>query len=163
MLKTVMIVTVMFMMAALCSTSLAAQDTGGASARLILGTGILYLDEPAQFLGGGSIRIPMVKRLGAEPEFVVVPGSRFTQWTLMPNVSLDLRGPGRAVIPYVIGGLGYLHELDKAIEYERSDWAFHGGVGARIVAGKGLFIAPEFRIGHDIRIVVGLGYLFAGT
>ena len=78
----------------------------------------------------------------------------------IPNVVFDLRGPGEKVTPYVIGGVGYSSELDKSINYKRSEMAWNGGFGARVRLKGGLFISPEFRIGSFMRAAVGIGYQF---
>lgn len=120
-----------------------------------------YLDEPMDFAAGGSVRVNLPRRFGVEPEFLVSRGSRFNQWSFVPNVTFDLTSPRGRVTPYVTGGVGYLHELDKSINYRRSDLTWNGGIGARVRLGGRLFAAPEFRL-VDLapRVSLGLGYQF---
>jgi hypothetical protein len=132
----------------------------GASMRLTAGYGMTYLDEPWQGTFGGSVRIGVSPRFSIEPEFVVSPGSRFTQWTLIPNVVVNLADPESTVVPYLIGGIGYFHELDKAIDYTRNELAWSIGVGIRVPGRKGVFFSPEFRLGHITRMALGAGYSF---
>ena len=87
-------------------------------------------------------------------------GPRFKQWTFVPNVALDLADPGAKVTPYVIGCLGYFHELDKAINYRRGELAGNRGIWARVLVEGRLFVAPEFRVSHISRVAVSLGYGF---
>ena len=147
---------------ALACVSPAAAQTSSVrgSVRVTAGWSMQYLDEPWHFAGGGSFRLYVSKRLSIEPEFITAPGPRFRQWTLVPNVAWDLAAPDNRITPYVIGGIGYFHELDKSINYKRSEMAWNGGVGVRVLLGGGAFFSPEFRIGHITRVAFGLGYLF---
>ena len=63
---------------------------------------------------------------------------------------------------YPIVGIGYLRELDKAIDYSSGGLALYGGFGARINVSGGLFVAPELRLGvHTFpRLTVSVGYDF---
>jgi hypothetical protein len=119
-----------------------------------------YLDEPGEFARGASVRIYLPRRFSLEPEVMASRGLRFNQWTLIPNIAFDLRDPAARAVPYLIGGLGYFHELDKSIRYERSELAWSAGIGTRIRLRGGLFAAPEFRVGHLTRVSISLGYLF---
>lgn len=58
------------------------------------------------------------------------------------------------------GGVGYFHEVDKSIDYKRSELAWNGGIGLRVRLSERIFLAPEFRIGHLTRATISLGYLF---
>jgi hypothetical protein len=124
------------------------------------GYAMLYLDEPWAFAAGGSMRLYVYKRLSVEPEFMMARLPLFKQWTFVPNVALDLADRGAKVTPYVIGGLGYFHELEKMINYSHGAVAWNGGIGVRVRAGGRLFVAPEFRVGHISRATVSVGYVF---
>jgi len=128
--------------------------------RATIGGAKQYLDEPWHFTGGGSLRFYVLKRFSVEPEFIVAPGPRFKQWTFVPNVALDLADPGNRVTPYVIGGIGYFHELDKSIDYKRSEMAWNGGIGVRLRLAGRTFVSPEFRVGHISRVAVSVGWMF---
>ena len=119
-----------------------------------------YLDEPWRPIFGGSIRVNVRGRLGVEPEFILSRGPRFRQWTLIPNVVYDLRDPAGQATPYLIGGVGYFAELDKSINYRRSEPAWSAGFGVRVRLGGRLFVSPEFRAGSITRAAVSLGYEF---
>ena len=154
-----LLVLVLSAMAATMPVVAQSPDVRGA-VRGTVGYGMLYLDEPWAFAAGGSMRLYVYKRLSVEPEFVTARGPRFKQWTFVPNVALDLADRGAKVTPYVIGGLGYFHELDKMINYTRSELAWNGGIGVRVRAGGRFFVAPEFRVGHITRATVSVGYVF---
>ena len=144
-----------------CTRPVAAQlPTHRGSVRVVAGYALKYLDEPWEFALGGSASVCLSRRFSIQPEVVVSRGRRFNQWTFVPSIALDLRQPGKRVAPYVIGGVGYFHELDKSIHYKRSEMAWNGGVGARILIGGGAFLSPEFRVGHLSRVTIGVGYLF---
>ncbi len=159
MLRQVLCCLLILTLAAAMPVAAQSSDVHGA-VRGTAGYAMLYLDEPWAFAAGGSMRLYVYKRLSVEPEFMTARGPRFKQWTFVPNVALDLADPGAKVTPYVIGGLGYFHELDKMINYTRGELAWNGGIGVRVRAGGRLFVAPEFRVGHITRAAVSLGYVF---
>ncbi len=128
--------------------------------RASAGYAMQYLDEPWRPAAGGSVRFNVTRRFGVEPEFVIAPGPRFSQWTLIPNIVYDLRDPGRNAAPYIIGGAGYFSELDKSISYKRSEPAWSAGFGVRVRLAGGMFVSPEFRLGSITRAAVGAGYQF---
>lgn len=91
----------------------------------------------------------------------VSPGSEYERWYVVPNVLFDLRGPGRSVTPYAIGGIGYGREHDKHVTWHRDYTAWYGGIGARIALNERLSAEPQFRLGDDEgRFVLGIGYRF---
>ncbi len=123
-----------------------------------------YMDEPWQFIGGGSVRVCVTGRLSVEPEVAVSPGSEYSRWYVVPNVLFDLRKPGSNVMPYAIGGLGFGRESQEGVDWQRSYMAWYGGIGVRLKVNDRVFVASEFRLGDDEgRVVVGVGYQFGGT
>ena len=144
-----------------CSAQATAQTSVNSGyVRATAGFTKLYLDEPSQFIGGGSFRANLLKRLGIEPELLATRGSRFAQWSVAPNLVVDLTDPDGRATAYVIGGIGYVQELDKSIRYTRRSLTWSGGIGVRVFVGDRVFFAPEFRVGTMSRAVVGLGYTF---
>ena len=121
-----------------------------------------YLDEPWQFIGGGSVRACVTERISVEPEISVSPGSQFDRWTIVPNVLFDLRKPGGTIMPYAIFGAGYGSESDNRFGFRRSYMVWYGGIGVRVSSNGHLFVAPEFRIGDDLgSFLLGIGYHFS--
>jgi len=131
----------------------------GLSARFTAGMALQYLDEPWVRALGASVRIPLHGRFSLEPEFAAA-GSVYRQWTVVPNLVVDLSDRRKRAVAYLIGGAGYLHELDTRMRYERQDWIWYAGVGVRVRAGKRVFVSPEFRIGGLVRAAVSIGYFF---
>lgn len=120
-----------------------------------------YLDEPLQFAGGASVRVCLISRISIEPEVVMSPGGHYERLTAASNVLVDLSRPGGDVVPYALGGIGYGREQDVHVDWHRTYLALYGGVGVKIQATDSVFIAPEFRIGDDLFLVlVGVGYQF---
>jgi hypothetical protein len=84
-------------------------------------------------------------------------------WLFMPNVSFDFRSVDNRVVPYVIGGVGYLRVTDGFVRLFSVDtWVAEGGGGAKIYVNRNVFIAPEARIGSELylRVGVSVGYTF---
>jgi hypothetical protein len=131
------------------------------AARAAIGALQPYFDEPWQFAGAGSVRACVTKRISVEPEVTASPGSHFARWVAASNVLVDLRAPGKQMMPYAIGGIGYAREHDKHVSWHRSYLALYGGVGVRANINEHLFVAPELRIGDDLGILLlGIGYQF---
>lgn len=150
---------------ALLSTPLAAQGPAcSPSVRASVGALQPYLDEPWQLIAGGSVRLCVLGRLSVEPGVAVSPGSEYERWYAVPNVLVDLRGPGRRVTPYAIGGVGYGREHDTHVTWHRDYIAWYGGIGVRVTLNDRMFAAPEFRLGDDEgRFVIGIGYRIGGS
>jgi hypothetical protein len=79
------------------------------------------------------------------------------------NASYDFRSLDKRVVPYVIGGGGYLRVSDGIVRrFTVGSWVAEGGGGAKIYIQRGVFVAPEVRIGSEVyvRATVSLGYTF---
>lgn len=131
----------------------------GLSARFTAGMALQYLDEPWVRSLGASVRIPLHGRFSLEPEFAAT-GSVYRQWTVIPNLVVDLSDRRKRAVAYLIGGAGYFRELDTRIHYEREGGIWNAGVGVRVRAGKRVFVSPEFRVGDLARAAVSIGYFF---
>jgi hypothetical protein len=115
---------------------------------------------------GGAVRVYVTSRLAIEAEAGYLRLNRdHYDVLLLPNVSYDFRSLDKRVIPYVIGGAGYLRTTDRFLSgsFSSSTWVAEGGGGAKIYLTGGLLIAPEFRVGSElhIRAGAGLGYTFS--
>ncbi len=129
------------------------------SARFTAGAALQYLDEPWVRALGVSVRIPLWWRLSFEPEFATA-GKVYRQRTIIPNLILDLGDRRKQAVTYLIGGIGYLHELDTRINYKHDGSIWNGGVGVRVRVSKRVFVSPEFRVGNLARAAVSIGYFF---
>jgi hypothetical protein len=113
---------------------------------------------------GGSVRYYVTRRFAIEPEaaYLIGPGDD-RDITLIPHVSLDFR-PGSRVRPYVIGGVGFHHFRDKigAFSITSNQWVVNGGFGVTVPLTDRFFIAPEFRLGFEtlVRVGVAVGFVF---
>lgn len=120
-----------------------------------------YLDEPWQAIASGAVRVCVAGRLSVEPEVARSSGSHYERWYVVPNVIVDLRGPGHGVTPYAIGGVGFARERDTYVTWRRDYAAWYGGIGVRLAFQDRWVVVPEFRLGDDEgRLTVGLGYQF---
>jgi hypothetical protein len=114
---------------------------------------------------GGAGRVFVSPRVAVGPEFLYLHASGIEHdWTLTGNVSFDLmrESPTRAFTPYIVAGAGLLSQttLVGTGPYTSKDGTFSGGAGARIALGKRFFIAPEFRMGFEpeVRVGVAIGW-----
>jgi hypothetical protein len=115
------------------------------------------------FVIGGSARIRIFRGLGLEPELTYMYRSQQDRdFILVPNLIWEFRRKDR-VVPYLIGGFGLLHHLERSGNYEMSgDFRVaHFGFGTKIFLNRRLFVAPEVRIGWEphIRIAGTAGYV----
>ncbi len=136
------------------SVSMVVQGTAGLTK--------VFLDEPAQITGGGSLRLYLTRRFSVGPEFLYSRGSDFEQLWFVPNVAFDLSGSRKRVTPYLIGGIGYLRCRDKRIDFTTNEVTGSAGIGVRILLSSRVFLSPELRLGsHEFpRAVVSVGYSF---
>jgi hypothetical protein len=127
-----------------------------------LGYSKVYLDEPGDVMVAGSVLLALTSHWGIEPEVLWITGDRFEAKGFAVNCVYDFREPGQRVRPYLIGGLGYVQELDRAISYRRGEMMWNGGVGVRVHFIRRLFVSPEARFGSQAvpRLTVSVGYEF---
>lgn len=121
-----------------------------------------YLDEPGGLTVAGSVGVRLTGKWCIEPEISWVSGERFEFTQVAANLIYRLGDPEKRVSWYPIVGIGYLREIDKAIDYSSGGMALYGGFGAKMKVSGRLFVAPEFRLGvHTIpRLTVSVGYGF---
>ena len=150
-----------------------------AEIRLTVGTSGFTSDQGRipHGVGGGSLRIYVTRRVSVEPEFLYMRNSPNDEDYLSEvSVAYDLTDPTKQVVPYVIAGLGVLHHRGREFGvdfvtrqprvFDNSYTAAAGsaGAGVKIFLTKGLFIAPEGRVGRQpsLRGTISIGYVFAG-
>ena len=123
-------------------------------------------------LGAGA-RFFVTSRLAIGPEVAYLTGTfeslNGSSLTVTGNLTYDLVGDDRAVVPYLVAGGGLIRQTatvgsgpgSTALQsYSSSEGTFSGGGGARIALGSSAFIAPEFRLGFEptMRIAVMIGF-----
>jgi len=121
-----------------------------------------YLDEPGGLMAAGSVGVRLMGKWAVEPEISWVSGERFEFTQVTASLIYRLGDLGKRVSWYPIVGIGYLKEIDKAIDYSSGGMALYGGFGAKMKVSGRLFVAPEFRLGiHTFpRLTVSVGYNF---
>jgi len=140
-----------------CLAQFQVRATGGAA---------IFLDEdfPSHKMIGGSLRLPLTRRLGLEPEVLYLRQSDLDDDVILaPNLTFDLTTRKRA-IPYLIGGPGWLRHRGgfPGRRFTTSEWTVSGGLGLRLFLADHLFLAPEARIGWEplFRVTFSIGYSF---
>jgi Outer membrane protein beta-barrel domain len=120
-------------------------------------------------IGGGG-RVFVTRRIAIGPEFVYLKGANSEHdLTLTGNVTIDLLREeptaSRRVVPYIAAGGGYLRQTTQVGTgpFTSSQGTVSGGVGARIALGKTFFIAPEFRMGFEPEVRIGITIGFRPT
>lgn len=111
----------------------------------------------------GSARLYLTRRLSIEPEVQYLRQSpEHYDAVFLPSVNWDFR-TGR-VVPYVTGGAGLLHSVNRNefSSFSSTEGFLSAGFGVRIYLNDGWFVAPEARVGTDFhgRASVGLGYSY---
>jgi len=165
----------------LCSLPVLAQDedrprpkaeirlTGGAS-------GFTGDDgEIPHGVAGGSFRVYVTRRVSIEPEFLYMtnnPNDR--DYLGQVSVAYDFGDSGKRFVPYVVAGAGVLrhrsqffgNDFDtgqpRVYDTSYTSVAVSAGGGVKMFLTKGLFIAPEARVGYQpsLRATVSVGYVF---
>ncbi len=112
---------------------------------------------------GAGARVFVTSRIAIGPEYVYLHGARDEHdWTLTGNATIDLlveRGPARRrVVPYITVGGGYLRQTTQIPRgpYTSAEGTLSGGLGARIALGQRFFVAPEFRMGYEPEVRIGV-------
>jgi hypothetical protein len=127
--------------------------------RLAVGwTGFLDEGSDDHAVAGGSVRYYFTPRLSIEPELMYMNGQGHHDFTLVPNIAFDF-GRGR-VVPYVIGGLGWIHSDFR--RFNTNEAFFSGGVGLKLFLTDRIYVAPDFRGGWEphLRFTGTFGFVF---
>lgn len=128
--------------------------------KAIVGYSKPFLDESGNFAAGGAMQFYLTRRFGIEPEFLVMRGSRFEEWSFVPNVVYHLSDTGKRASPYLTVGVGVLRCRQKSIDFSSTQWTINSGFGVRISLSERFFLSPEIRFGdHALpRATVRIGY-----
>jgi hypothetical protein len=123
-----------------------------------------FIDDANHLQTGGSVRIYVTPRFSIEPEFQYLRGANGHYDTvLIPNVNWDFRASGR-VIPYVTGGVGWMHSAERTrfFNFNHNQTFVQVGGGVKLRVNERWYVAPEFRVGSELhaRASVALGYTF---
>lgn len=126
-------------------------------------------------VAGGSFRIYVSRRVSIEPEYLYMRNSPNDQdYLAQASVAYDLADSSKRIVPYVVAGLGVLHHRGqffgvdfttrqpRVFDESFTAAAASAGGGVKIFLAKGLFIAPEGRIGRQpsLRATISIGYSF---
>jgi len=126
-------------------------------------------------VGGGSFRIYVTRRVSVEPEFLYMRNSPNDQdYLTQLSAAYDFAGSNKRFVPYVVAGAGVLRHRSeffgadfetgqpRVFDESYTSIAVSAGGGVKIFLTKGLFIAPEARVGYQpsLRATVSVGYVF---
>jgi outer membrane protein with beta-barrel domain len=133
-------------------------------------------DEPyPHFVVGAATRVHIWRNWSVEPEFNFMRrSSNDHDYLFQPNVVYEFKTREKRVVPYLIGGVGVVHNKSVyrdtdfvtgapvTIDTSYTTWTASAGAGLKIFLSKRLFIAPEARIGREptARATVSIGYVF---
>ena len=150
-----------------------AQERGVASVEFVTGYAG-YVDEAwdHRVMTGGVVRFAVTPRFTVGPEVVYLHGSNGShEVTVTGTITYDLfRSAGkRPVAPFVVFGAGWIRQsslvgggpgVPGLFPFSSSEGTVSGGIGARIAVGRGLFIAPDVRLGWEpeTRLTVTVGW-----
>lgn len=122
-----------------------------------------FIDEDMidHFVGGGALRFRLTPRLSAEAELVFMRGPCDDRdIVVVPTLAWDLRRGG-AIVPFVVGGAGWLRNTNAVGTglYSSSSWTGGGGAGVRIRLSAATTLTVEGRIGTEpaVRLTAALG------
>jgi hypothetical protein len=151
----------LFSITLLASTAMAAQAVEVSGS---VGTIKTFLDEPAEFAFGGSLRLPLMRRLGVRPEFIATRLVDYKRYLAIVSATWDFTDAERGVVGYLVGGAGILYTRDKRIFYSTRTTTALGGVGVRFQLPAGLLAGGEIRFGNAAfpLATFSIGYRFGG-
>ena len=164
----------------LLTSHVAAQESGSrprAEIKMIVGASDFGDDNESypHFVVGTAMRFRISRHWSIEPEFNYMRrSSNDEDYVVQPNLVYEFHPRGKRVVPYLIGGVGFIrhksvfHGSDfvtgAPVTYDTSyrTWSASAGAGLKVFVSKHLFIAPEARIGREptLRGNVSVGYVF---
>ena len=127
------------------------------------------------FVVGAATRIRITRHWSIEPEFNYMRrSSNDEDYVFQPNVVYEFNTLSKRVVPYLIGGVGFIRHKSvfngsdfvtgAPVTYDTSyrTWSASAGAGLKVFASKRLFLAPEVRLGREptARATVSIGYVF---
>ena len=117
------------------------------------------------WIAGGAARFYLTKRLAVEVETLYMRGPDSDRdFTFVPSVVYDLRGPENRTQPYLIGGAGVLwhRETFASGDFTGSSLSASGGIGVRHYLNDRLFMQGDARLGWEtfFRTSFSIGYSF---
>lgn len=127
------------------------------------------------FVVGGAARIRISHHWSIEPEFNYMRrSSNDEDYVVQPNVVYEFETVEDRVVPYLIGGVGFIRHKSvfrgsdfvtgAPVTYDTSyrTWSASAGAGLKVFVSKRLFVAPEARLGREptLRATVSIGYVF---
>jgi hypothetical protein len=132
-----------------------------AEVRLTAGwTGFLD-DAPDHHVAvGGAFRYYLSPRFSVEPELMYLGGDGdHYDITLAPHIAFDFVRSGK-VVPYVIGGVGWMHSSFG--RFTTDDIWVDGGVGVKLFLTDHMYFAPELRAGWEphFKVTGTVGFTF---
>jgi len=142
-----------------CATS--AKADPGVEVRGSVGM-VAFADDGAVLHGlyGGSARLYLNNRLSFEPEFQYLYNSSADKDVVfLLNGAFDFRGRNARIVPYVTGGVGWVHGIRP--RFSENETMVSVGVGMKAFLTNRLYISPDFRLGGPIfaRVSVAVGWV----
>ena len=164
----------------LVTSHVVAQESGSqpkAEIKMIVGASDFGTDDESypHFVTGTAIRFHISRHWSIEPEFNYMRrSSNDEDFIVQPNVVYEFHPRGTRVVPYLIGGVGFIRHKSvynasdfvtgAPVTYDTSykTWTANAGGGLKVFLSKHVFIAPEARIGTQptARATVSIGYVF---
>ena len=164
----------------LVTPNVVAQDSDSqprAEIKMIVGASDFGDDDRSypHFGVGAATRIRISRHWSIEPEFNYMRrSSNDEDYVGQANVVYEFNSLDHRVVPYLIGGVGYMrhksafYESDfvtgAPVTFDTSyrTWTASAGAGLKVLVSKHLFISPEARIGRQptLRATVSIGYAF---
>ena len=145
--------------------------------KMIVGASDFGTDNESypHFVAGTAFRIRISRHWSIEPEFNYMRrSSNDEDYVVQPNVVYEFNRLGDRVVPYLIGGVGFIRHKSvfrgtdfvtgAPVTYDTSyrTWSASAGGGLKVFVSKNLFVAPEARVGWQptARATVSIGYVF---
>ena len=82
------------------------------------------------------------RALARAPALTLRPGQ-----LLFLQPELYIEDPHGRLTPYLVVGAGFTRQQDTSIDYTAYQWSMEGGAGLRVRLSRGIYLAPEVRLG----------------
>lgn len=164
---------VVWALASVVAPTTEAQERGLASVEFVTGHAG-YVDDAwdHRVIAGAVVRLAVTPRFTIGPEVIYLHGRHGSHdVTVTGTATYDLfrADAKRRVAPFVVVGAGLIRQQSLVgggpgatglFPYSTSEVTVSGGLGARIEVWRGLFIAPDVRLGWEpeTRLTVTVGW-----
>ena len=137
-----------------------AGEAGAQTARPVAVEGVVgwagFVDDATDHhaLIGGSVRLPIGRRLSVGPEVFLTNGSSDRDTFVLGSLWVDLGPDAAPVVPYLVAGGGYMRHDQRfgSRHFTSGEGSFTAGGGVRAHLNERMYVGGDVRIGWELHL-----------